>query len=118
MGHTVAGATPTVVPAAAVACPTSAVAVAISTTSCTASDDALLKWTLAKRKLIVQKFCHPNNTAPAHAALFSDMSHAGSSPHAPTNVPTVEECIDEYDDTEISVHFSSVEFTSSLVPRP
>jgi hypothetical protein len=35
--------------------------------SCTASDDALLKWTLAKRKIIVHKYgtpCGPLRTLP------------------------------------------------------
>jgi hypothetical protein len=41
----------------------------------TASDDALLKWTRAKRKFIVQQYGTPNGTPPAHDALLGDMSH-------------------------------------------
>jgi hypothetical protein len=66
--------------------------------SCTASDDALLKWTLAKRKLIVQKYGHISR-ASAHAALLSYLSHADASPPAPLDFPTFEECTDVYDDT-------------------
>jgi hypothetical protein len=83
--------------------------------SCTASHDALMKWTLAKPKLIVHKYGH-NNIAPARAALLSDLSHADTFPHAPLDVPTVEECTDVYDDTKVSLSFSSVAFTSSLTP--
>jgi hypothetical protein len=41
--------------------------------SCTASDDALLKWTIAKRKMIIQKYGTLGGTALAHAALLSDV---------------------------------------------
>jgi hypothetical protein len=83
-------------------------------TSCTASDDALGKWTLAKNKL--QKYGTPSGAAPTHAALLSDISHVD--PHVPTSlaVPTPEECTDDYDDTEVNVPFSSVAFSSSLAP--
>jgi hypothetical protein len=49
--------------------------------SCTASYDALLKWTLAKRKLIVHKYGTRNVISPAHAALLSDLFPADTSPH-------------------------------------
>jgi hypothetical protein len=65
---------------------------------CTASDDALLKWTLAKRKLIVQKYGQTNH-ASAHAALLSDLSHADASPPALLDVPTLEECTDVDEET-------------------
>jgi hypothetical protein len=42
--------------------------------SCTAPDDALLKWTLAKREMIVQKCGTPNGHASADAALLSDVT--------------------------------------------
>jgi hypothetical protein len=77
--------------------------------SCTATDDALLKWTLAKRKMIVQKYGTLCGSASAHAALLSDV---------PTDdvdvTPTLEDCTDEYDDTEVSVPLSFVAFLSSL----
>jgi hypothetical protein len=59
-----------------------------------------MKWTLAKRKMIIQKYGTPGGTAPAHVALLSDV---------PTNdheiMPTLEECTNEYDDSEVSVPF-------------
>jgi hypothetical protein len=77
--------------------------------SYTISDEALLKWTLAKRKMIVQKYCTPGGSASAHAALLSDV---------PTDeakvLPTLEECTYEYDETEVIVAFSFVVFSSSL----
>jgi hypothetical protein len=77
--------------------------------SCTASDDALLKWTLAKRKLIIQKY--GTSAGFAHVALLSDV---------PTDdhdtLPTLEECPYKFDDTEVSVPFTSVAFSSSIVP--
>jgi hypothetical protein len=61
--------------------------------SCTASDDALLKWTLAKRKMIVKKYGTPAGCASAHTAIMRDV---------PTDdldtMPTLEECTDEFDD--------------------
>jgi hypothetical protein len=73
--------------------------------SCTTSDDALLKWILAKRNMIIQKYGTPCGSASAHAALLSDVS-----------TDDLEECTNEYDDTEVSVPFSSVAFSSSLAP--
>jgi hypothetical protein len=79
--------------------------------SCIASDEALLKWTLAKRKMIVQKYGSRGGSALAHTALLRDV---------PTNdtdaMPTPEDCTNEYDDTEVSVYLSSVAFSSSLAP--
>jgi hypothetical protein len=40
--------------------------------SCTARD-ALLKWTLAKRKMIVHKYGTPGGSAYAHATLLTDV---------------------------------------------
>jgi hypothetical protein len=79
--------------------------------SCIASDEALLKWTLAKRKMFVKKFGTLDGNAFANAALLSDV---------PTNdtgvMSTLEECTDEYDATEVSVPVSSFAFSSSLDP--
>jgi hypothetical protein len=79
--------------------------------SCTASDDALLKWTLIKRKMIVRKYGTPCGAASAYAALLSDV---------PTDdddvLPTLEDWTYEYDDIEVSVPFNSVAFSSSLAP--
>jgi hypothetical protein len=82
--------------------------------SCTTSDDALLKWTRTKRKLIVRKYGTPSGTASTHVAELSDMSHDDSQVHASLDMPTMEECTDECDDTKASVPFSSVALSSSL----
>jgi hypothetical protein len=79
--------------------------------SCTTPEDALLRWTLAKRKIIIQKYGAPGGSHSAHAALLSDVPADDSD-----SLPTLEECTDEYDDTEVSVPFSSVAFSSSLTP--
>jgi hypothetical protein len=79
--------------------------------SCTAPDDALLRWTLAKRKMIVQKYGAPGGSHSAYAALLSDVPADDSD-----SLPTLEECTDENDDTEVSVPFSSAAFSSSLIP--
>jgi hypothetical protein len=67
--------------------------------SCTASDDALLKWTMAKRKPIVHKYGTPRGTARAHVALLSDISHDDSNVHASSDMPTLQECTEDYDAT-------------------
>jgi hypothetical protein len=66
--------------------------------------------------LTVQKHGTPNGTTPAHAALLRDMSHADSDVHASLDVPTLEECTGDYDDTKVSVPFSSVTLSFSLAP--
>jgi hypothetical protein len=60
--------------------------------SCIASDDALLKLTLAKRKMIVHKYGTHTGSAAAHAALLSNVSNDDT--HV---MPTMEECTDEYE---------------------
>jgi hypothetical protein len=40
---------------------------------CTAPDDAFLKWNLAKRKMLVQKYGAPGGNTSAHGALLSDV---------------------------------------------
>jgi hypothetical protein len=77
--------------------------------SCTTPDDALLKWTLAKRKMVVQKYGTPGGSASAHAALLSDVLIDETD-----SLPALEECTDKYDDTEVSVPFKSVAFSSSI----
>jgi hypothetical protein len=79
--------------------------------SCTARDDALMRWTIAKRKMIIQKYGAPSGSHLAHVALLSDVPADDSD-----RLPTLQECTDEYDDTEASVPFSSVAFSSSLTP--
>jgi hypothetical protein len=50
-------------------------------------DDAILKWTLAKRKMIILKYgTHGGNTI-AHAALLSDVSHDDRYGHATLDMP-------------------------------
>jgi hypothetical protein len=80
--------------------------------SCIAPDVALLRWTLAKRKMIVQKYGTPCGFGTTHAALLSDVTAADET----DGLPTLEDCTDEYDDTEVSVPFNSVAFASSLSP--
>jgi hypothetical protein len=77
--------------------------------SCTTPDDALLRWTNAKRKMIIQKYGAPSGSHSAHAALQSDVPADDSD-----SLSTLEVCTDEYDDTEVSFPFSSVAFSSSL----
>jgi hypothetical protein len=79
--------------------------------SCNVPDDALLTWTLAKRKMILHKYGTVGGSAYAHAALLSDVT-------ADDNdiLPTLEDCTDEYDDTEVSVPFSYVAFSTFLTP--
>jgi hypothetical protein len=77
--------------------------------SCTAPDDALRRWTLAKRKMIVQKYGSPGGSASTHAALLSDVPIDESD-----SLPTLEDCMDEHDDTEVSVPFRFVPFSSSI----
>jgi hypothetical protein len=62
--------------------------------SCSTSDNALLKWTLAKRKMIVQNHGTHGGNAFAHAALLSDVSTDDNK-----IMPTLDEYTDEYDDT-------------------
>jgi hypothetical protein len=55
--------------------------------------------------MIVQKYGSLGGSASAHAALMSDV------PADDADVmPTLEDCTDEYDDTEVSVPFSFVAF--------
>jgi hypothetical protein len=77
--------------------------------SCTALNDALLKWTFAKRKMIVQKYGTHGGSPYAHAALLSDVPADDDG-----NLPTLEIYNDEYDDSEVSVPSCSIAFSSSL----
>jgi hypothetical protein len=79
--------------------------------SCTSPDDALLRWTLAKRKMIIHKYGAPSGSAFGHAALLSEVTADD-----PAGLPTLEDYTDEYDDTEVSVLFNYVAFSSSLAP--
>jgi hypothetical protein len=77
--------------------------------SYTSSDEPLLKWTLAKQKMIVQKYGTLDGSASPHAALRSDVPTDDASV-----MPTLEDCTGEYDDTEVSVPFNSFALSSSL----
>jgi hypothetical protein len=61
--------------------------------------------------MIIQKYNAPSGSHYAHAALLSDLPADDSA-----SLPTLEECTDEYDDTEVSVPSSSVTFSSFLTP--
>jgi hypothetical protein len=71
--------------------------------SCNAPYAALLRWTLAIRKMIIQKFGTLSGSASAHAALLSGVTADDTD-----SLPTLEDCTDEDDDTEVSVPLSSV----------
>jgi hypothetical protein len=77
--------------------------------SCAAPDDALQRWSLAKRKMVIQKYGTLGGSAFAHAALLSEVTTDD-----PAGLPTLEECTDEYDDTEVSVPFSYIALSSFL----
>jgi hypothetical protein len=70
--------------------------------SCTALDDAVLKWTLAKRKIIVKQYSTSGGSAFAHAALLGDVPADDVD-----SLPTLEDCTDEYSVPFIYVAFSS-----------
>jgi hypothetical protein len=61
--------------------------------------------------MIIQKYGTICGYASPHAALMSDVTANDTD-----GLPTLEECTDEYDDTEVSVPFSLVAFSSSLTP--
>jgi hypothetical protein len=61
--------------------------------------------------MVVQKFGTHGGSASAHAAVLSDVPADDVD-----SLPTLEDCIDEYDNTEVSVPFTSVAFSSSLTP--
>jgi hypothetical protein len=61
--------------------------------------------------MIVHKYGTPGGFASTHAALLSDVPIDD-----PDSLPTLEDCTDEYDDTEVSVPFSHVGFSSSITP--
>jgi hypothetical protein len=59
----------------------------------------------------IQKYGTPAGSAFAHAALLSNVTADDTD-----GLPTLEDCTYEYDDTEVSVPFSYVAFSSSLTP--
>jgi hypothetical protein len=61
--------------------------------------------------MIVQKYGTPCGFAYGHAALLSDVPADDAD-----ILPTLEDCTYEYDDTEVSVPFNPVAFSSSLAP--
>jgi hypothetical protein len=84
--------------------------------ACTAPDDAILKWNLAKRKMLVHKYGAPGGTTSAHAALLSDIPADDAPADDADSLPTLEDCADDCDDDEVSVPFSFVAFYSSFTP--
>jgi hypothetical protein len=79
--------------------------------SCSAPNDAILRWTLANRKMIIQKYSTHDGSASTHAAMLSDVTADDTD-----GLPTLEDCTDEYDDTEVSAPLRFVAFSSSLTP--
>jgi hypothetical protein len=82
--------------------------------ACTAPDDAILKWNLAKRKMTVRKYGAPGGPISAHAAMLSDVPADDAPADDADSLPTLEDCADDCDDGEVSVPFSSMAFSSSL----
>jgi hypothetical protein len=76
-----------------------------------APNDALPRWTLAKRKMTIHKNGTPGGSAHAHAALLCDVTADDTD-----GLPTLEDFTDEYDDAKVNVLVSSVAFSSSLTP--
>jgi hypothetical protein len=72
----------------------------------------MLKWTMAKRKLIIQKYgTHVVGSASTHVAMLSDVL---TDVH--DTLPTLEESTEEFNDIEVSLPFTSVAFSSSIAP--
>jgi hypothetical protein len=84
--------------------------------ACTAPDDAILKWNLAKRKMLVQKYNAPGGTTSTHATLLSDVPADDAPADDADSLPTLEDCADDCDDDGVSVPFSFAAFSSSLTP--
>jgi hypothetical protein len=77
----------------------------------------LLKWTLAKRRMIVQKYGTPSEHA-SHNARLSDVHQSDADIDATGAGPSEMECTYEYDDIEASGTFSSVPLSASTPPGP
>jgi hypothetical protein len=73
-------------------------------------------WTLAKRKRIIHKYGTSGGTASAYTALLSDIPLDDSHVLSSLDVPTMEECTHEYEDTKVSAPSTSIVFSSSLTP--
>jgi hypothetical protein len=71
--------------------------------ACTAPDDAILKWNLAKRKMTVQKCGAPGGTTSTYVALLSDVPADDAPADDTDSLPTLEDCADDCDDDEVSV---------------
>jgi hypothetical protein len=83
--------------------------------SYTSSDNALLKWTLAKRMMIIHKY--GTHVVPASRnAHMSDVPQSDAESDAPGAGPTELECIDEHDDTEVSTSFCSLALSTTTPP--
>jgi hypothetical protein len=61
--------------------------------------------------MIIQKYGTLGGSASLHATLLSNVTANDTN-----SLPTLEDCTDEYDDTEVSVPLSSFAFSSSLTP--
>jgi hypothetical protein len=61
--------------------------------------------------MIIEKYGTRSGFASAHAALMSDVPADDVD-----SLPTLEDCTNEYFDTEVSVPFNYVAFSSSLTP--
>jgi hypothetical protein len=70
-----------------------------------------MKWTMAKRKMIVQKYGTPGGSASAHVALLSDVSLDELDA-----LPALEERTEKFDDIEVTVPFTYIAFSSPIAP--
>jgi hypothetical protein len=76
--------------------------------TCKAHDADVLRWTLAKRKRVAEKYA---GHAPPTAHL-SDVAAASAPLEDDIDCPLEYDMQDEYDDTEVSVSFTSIAFAS------
>jgi hypothetical protein len=74
-----------------------------------------LKWSLAKRKMLVQKYGTPSGLA-SHVVLLGDVHQSDVESDALGAGPSKMECGDEYDDKGASVSFNFVAFFASAPP--
>jgi hypothetical protein len=79
-----------------------------------ASDDTLMKWTLAKRKLIAQKNWQPQQHCPRACCPLERPLPRGHLSAYSLDFPILEEYTDVYDDTKVSLPSSYVAFFFSL----
>jgi hypothetical protein len=76
----------------------------------------MLKWTLAKRKMIMHKHGTPGTNVSTHAILLSDVPHDDPHETASEDMPTLGEFTDVYDVKKVSISLTSFALSSSFTP--